>query len=109
MLTLCKRAFPVLSLAAILISNVQGQTTQGGIVGTVHDQKGANIPDVDLTVTNPSTGLQRHTKTADNGVFRVMALPTGVYQIRAEAACFSTTQPMVLKSVSTKFATWKSF
>ncbi len=91
MLTLCKRAFPVLSLAAILISNVQGQTTQGGIVGTVHDQKGANIPDVDLTVTNPSTGLQRHTKTADNGVFRVMALPPGVYQIRAEAAGFATT------------------
>src|SRR5437016_11367916 len=91
MLTLCKRAFPVLSLAAILLSNVQGQTTQGGIVGTVHDQKGANVPDVNLTVTNPSTGLQRQTKTADNGVFRVMALPTGVYQIRAEAPGFATT------------------
>ena len=91
MLTLCKRAFPVLSLAAILISNVQGQTTQGGIVGTVHDQKGANVPDVNLTVTNPSTGLQRQTKTADNGIFRVMALPTGVYQIRAEAPGFATT------------------
>jgi hypothetical protein len=80
-----------LSLAAILISNVQGQTTQGGIVGTVHDQKGANVPDVNLTITNPSTGLQRQTKTADNGVFRVMALPTGVYQIRAEAPGFATT------------------
>ena len=91
MLTLCKRAFPVLSLAAILISNVQGQTTQGGIVGTVHDQKGANVPDVNLTVANPSTGLQRQTKTADNGIFRVMALPTGVYQIRAEAPGFATT------------------
>jgi len=91
MLTLCKRAFPVLSLAAILLSNVQGQTTQGGIVGTVHEQKGANVPDVNLTVTNPSTGLQRQTKTADNGVFRVMALPTGVYQIRAEAPGFATT------------------
>jgi len=91
MLTLCKRAFPVLSLAAILLSNVQGQTTQGGIVGTVHDQKGANVPDVNLTVTDPSTGLQRQTKTADNGVFRVMALPTGVYQIRAEAPGFATT------------------
>jgi Carboxypeptidase regulatory-like domain/TonB dependent receptor-like, beta-barrel/TonB-dependent Receptor Plug Domain len=91
MLTLCKRAFPVLSLAAILISNVQGQTTQGGIVGTVHDQKGANVPDVNLTVTNPSTGLQRQTKTADNGIFRVMGLPTGVYQIRAEAPGFATT------------------
>jgi Carboxypeptidase regulatory-like domain/TonB dependent receptor/TonB-dependent Receptor Plug Domain len=91
MLTLCKRTFPLLSFAAILISNVQGQTTQGGIVGTVHDQKGANVPGVNVTVTNPSTGLQRQTKTADNGVFRVMALPTGVYQIRAEAPGFATT------------------
>jgi len=91
MLTLCKRAFPLLSLAAILISNVQGQTTQGGIVGTVHDQKGANVPNVSVTVTNPSTGLQRETKTADNGIFRVMVLPTGVYQIKAEAPGFATT------------------
>ena len=91
MLTLCKRAFPLLSLAAILISNVQGQTTQGGIVGTVHDQKGANVPGVNVTVTNPSTGLQRQTKAADNGIFRVMALPTGIYQIKAEAAGFATT------------------
>jgi hypothetical protein len=35
--------------------------------------------------------LQRQTKTADNGVFRVMALPTGTYQIRAEAPGFATT------------------
>jgi len=91
MLTLCKRAFPLLSLAAILISNVQGQTTQGGIVGTVHDQKGANVPNVNVTVTNPATGLQRQTKTADNGIFRVMVLPTGVYQIKAEAPGFATT------------------
>jgi hypothetical protein len=91
MLTLCKRAFLLLSLAAILMRNAQAQTTQGGIVGTIHDQKGANIPDVNVTVTNPSTGLQRQTKTTENGIFRVLALPTGIYQIKAEASGFATT------------------
>ena len=91
MLTLCKRAFLLLSLAAILMRNAQAQTTQGGIVGTIHDQKGANIPAVNVTVTNPSTGLQRQTKTAENGIFRVLALPTGIYQIKAEASGFATT------------------
>src|ERR1700746_202694 len=86
-----KRIFLLLFSAAVLLSNARAQTTQGGIVGTIHDQKGANVPDVNVTVTNPSTGLQRQTKTADNGVFRVMALPTGVYQIRAEAPGFATT------------------
>jgi len=91
MLTLCKRAFLLLSLAAILMRNAQAQTTQGGIVGTIHDQKGANIPAVNVTVTNPSTGLQRQTKTTENGIFRVLALPTGIYQIKAEASGFATT------------------
>jgi hypothetical protein len=91
MLTLCKRAFLLLSLAAILMRNGQAQTTEGGIVGTIRDQKGANIPDVNVTVTNPSTGLQRQTKTAENGIFRVLALPTGIYQIKAEASGFATT------------------
>lgn len=91
MLTLCKRAIFFLSLSAILSANVQAQTTQGGIVGTVHDQKGANIPNVSVTVISPSTGLQRQTKTAENGIFRVLALPTGVYQIKAEAPGFATT------------------
>ena len=91
MLSLSKRLFQCLSLAAIFVGSVQAQTTQGGLVGTIHDQKGANVPDVSVTVTSSSTGLQRQTKTAENGIFRVMALPTGIYQIKAEGSGFATT------------------
>ncbi|HEY7096641.1 MAG TPA: TonB-dependent receptor [Terriglobales bacterium] len=65
------------------------QTTEGGIVGMIRDEKGANIANATVTVTNPSTGLQRQTTSADNGVFRVTGLPTGVYQLKAEAAGFA--------------------
>jgi hypothetical protein len=66
------------------------QTTQGGIVGAVRDEKGANILGAKITVTSPATGLQRSATTADNGVFRVLALPTGMYEVRAESPGFTT-------------------
>ena len=74
----------------LLAGKVFAQTTQGGIVGTIRDQKGAQIVGAKVKVTSPSTGLQRETTTADNGIFRIIALPTGVYEIEAKAAGFAT-------------------
>src|SRR5260370_35269912 len=73
----------------LLVGEVFAQTTQGGIVGTIRDQKGAQIVGAKVTVTSPSTGLRRETTTADNGIFRIIALPTGVYEIQPEAAGFA--------------------
>jgi carboxypeptidase family protein/TonB-dependent receptor-like protein len=67
------------------------QTTQGGIVGSVLDEKGANIVGAKVTVTSPSTGLHRETTTADNGIFRLLTLPTGIYDLKVEAQGFTTT------------------
>src|SRR5215831_16178286 len=82
----------LLSMAVLLWlgGSTFAQTTEGGIVGTIRDEKGANIANATVTVSSPSTGLQRQTTTADNGIFRVTGLPTGVYQIKAEAAGFAT-------------------
>src|SRR5260370_32438916 len=74
----------------LLAGEVFAQTTQGGIVGTIRDKKGAQIAGAKVTVTSPSTGLRRETTTADNGIFRIIALPTGVYEIQTEAAGFAT-------------------
>lgn len=73
-----------------LTGTTLAQTTEGGVVGTVRDEKGANIANAKVIVVSSSTGLQRETTTADNGVFRVMGLPAGVYQIKAEAPGFAT-------------------
>lgn len=78
------------AVAVLLCSYVLAQTTQGGIVGTIRDEKGAIIAGAKVTVSSPATGLQRQTTTADNGIFRVVGLPTGSYQIKAEAAGFAT-------------------
>ncbi len=77
-------------VAVLLVSSTIAQTTQGGISGAIHDEKGANIAGAQITVKNSATGLQRDTTAADNGTFRVMALPTGTYQITAQAAGFAT-------------------
>src|SRR5436305_6141294 len=78
----------VLILVAI---NLWGQGTQGGLVGTIRDEKGAEIFGARVRVTNVGTGLQRETTTAGNGLYRALALPTGTYEVTAEAQGFTTT------------------
>jgi hypothetical protein len=78
-------------LAVLIVVSAWAQTTQGGIVGTIRDEKGAAVVSAKITVTNPATGLTRTTTTADNGVFRVEALPTGIYQVQAEQPGFAVT------------------
>ena len=82
----------VMSILLILAGTLScvAQTTQGGIVGAIRDEKGANIAGAKVTVTNTATGLQRETTTTANGLFRLMALPTGTYQMKAEAPGFAT-------------------
>lgn len=83
------------SLCIFLLVTCMGiglaQTTQGGIVGTVRDEKGADIVGAKITVTNAATGLQREITTEGNGIFRALALPSGTYDLKAEATGFATT------------------
>src|SRR5260370_35512100 len=74
----------------LLVSEVFAQTTEGGIVGTIRDQKGAQIVGAKVMVTSPSTGVNRESTAADNGIFHIIALRTGVYEIKAEEAGFAT-------------------
>lgn len=60
-------------------------------MGTIRDEGAAAIVGAKVTVTNPATGLQRSTTTADNGVFQIGALPTGTYEVRAEQPGFAVT------------------
>jgi hypothetical protein len=60
-------------------------------VGTIRDEKGAGIVAAKATITNLATGLERQVATAENGIFRVLALPTGSYGIKAEAPGFAIT------------------
>jgi len=85
----CLVALSVLILLALAIAS-WAQTTQGGIVGTVRDEKGADIAGAKIAITSTATGLKREFATAGNGSFRVLALPNGTYEVRIEAPGFAT-------------------
>src|SRR5579864_7055263 len=80
-----------LGLVFLTVGSAWSQTTQGGIMGTIRDEKGAAVVGAKITITNPATALRRTTTTADNGVYRVEALPTGTYEVQAEQPGFAVT------------------
>jgi hypothetical protein len=70
-----------------------GQSGKASINGSVTDQSGAVIPDVEITVTNTLTGLKTTTTTASNGTYIVTLLQVGNYTLTFSKAGFkSTTQ-----------------
>src|SRR6185437_16150523 len=66
------------------------QQTTGNVTGRVLDQQGAAMPGVSVTAKSPTTGFTR-TETSDaEGVYRLSALPVGMYDVTAELQGFST-------------------
>src|ERR1044071_1298459 len=82
-------AVTTICVSMVLATSAWAQTTQGRIIGTIRDQNAAAVVGAKVTVTNPATGLQRTTTTANNGVFQVNALPPGIYQLQAEQPGFA--------------------
>ena len=65
------------------------QQTTGNINGRLVDAQGSAVPGVTVTAKNTQTGLTR-TETSDGeGVYRLTALPVGIYDITAELSGFS--------------------
>ena len=65
------------------------QQTSGNITGRLMDAQGSAVPGVTVTARNTQTGLVR-TDTSDvEGMYRLTALPVGVYDITAELQGFS--------------------
>lgn len=63
----------------------QSQATTGNIEGRVLDPKGAVIPDVSVTATNPATGFEKSTTTDSEGNYRIILLPPGSYGVKTSA------------------------
>jgi Carboxypeptidase regulatory-like domain/TonB-dependent Receptor Plug Domain len=80
----------VLGILSFGSTRISAQTTEGTIVGVVHDAQGAVAPGVKVTVTNAATGFTRTDTTNDTGAFRLLALPSGTYKLLAEKTGFAT-------------------
>src|SRR3954453_3784850 len=64
------------------------QTTAGSISGTVHDQTGAAIPSVKVTLINLGTNESRQTVSGPEGVYSFLSMPPATYRLEAEGAGF---------------------
>ena len=73
------------------IAFAQGETTSA-IVGQVIDASGAAVPGATVTITSPTTGLQRSLKTDDGGRFNFPQLRPGTYSVTVEAEGFDQQQ-----------------
>lgn len=66
----------------------RAQTATGLITGTVTDQSGAVVPQVNITITNQNTGMKWNSTTSSTGRYTVTALPVGVYTVTAKKQGF---------------------
>src|SRR5213594_2145626 len=82
----------VLSSSLLLIMGKQAmsQLPTCTILGAVKDSSGAVIPGVSITAKNVETGLTRTGVSAEDGSYRLSALPVGGYEVRVELPGFRT-------------------
>jgi hypothetical protein len=84
----------ILLVVLCLSASVFAQETSGNIEGTVKDPTGAVVPNAtvlvsasdrtDSTNASSTTGFRRTTQTNNDGFFRVLQVPPGLYTVRVE-------------------------
>jgi hypothetical protein len=67
-----------------------GQVVGGSISGTVTDESGAPVPEVQIVVRDVETGAERRLASDDNGRYSVPSVPVGRYEIAASKENFKS-------------------
>src|SRR5689334_656336 len=83
----------LISLLAIFLlsANValgQAQANAADLQGTVTDASNALVPNATVTARNLATNLSRNAVTNDQGLYRIVAVPPGDYEVTVEAPSF---------------------
>ncbi len=73
----------------LLVANLFGQETTGGLQGTVKDPSGAVVGNAAVELTGSSLVGKKSLTTDSSGYYRFANLPPGSYTITAKAAGFS--------------------
>src|SRR3954453_6922973 len=83
----------LLLLASLAFSlSLNAQTITGTFTGSLTDPTGAVIPNVKVTATNTATNSVSAATTNRYGVYNLLFLPVGSYEIVAEATGFKKAQ-----------------
>jgi hypothetical protein len=70
-------------------SNARAQVS-GSITGTVQDATGAVVREATITVKSQETGATRTVTTDDSGNYRILSLPLGLQELKAEKQGFKS-------------------
>ena len=90
LLQLRMRIFSLFLLAVLMIAGTdvaRGQASSS-MSGRIEDPSAAGVPGATVTVTNLETGIVRPATSDESGAYRVLDLPVGRYEVKAEKAGF---------------------
>lgn len=76
-------------LVAAPLAHAQDSATTGTLAGSVRDAAAAAIPSVAVTLRNLTTNQSRSATTGNDGEYRLVAVPAGDYEVRAEGSGFA--------------------
>ena len=85
-----RHLFGAAMVLLLTCASVFAQQTTGTITGRVLDQQGAAVPGVTVFAKSASTGFTRTEVSDAEGIYRLSALPVGVYDVTAELQGFAT-------------------
>src|ERR1700676_4479810 len=77
-----------LSIWLLPAPRAYAQTGQGSIVGRVTDPTSAVVMGASITARNPETGFTYTALTNDDGLYRILYVNPGAYEIACEARGF---------------------
>lgn len=80
--------FALFVTASVVSAAAQAQATAADLTGTVVDPNGAVVSGATVTAKNIATGIERTTTSDEDGVYKLINLPPGEYEVTAEASTF---------------------
>ena len=82
----------IITIAATLLFAVpsHAQVLYGSLVGTVSDGTGAVVPGAEVSAINIATGLELATSTGGDGLFRIVNVQPGTYDLTVGSDGFRT-------------------
>ncbi len=90
-----------LGVCLLAATAASAQQTAGNVNGRITDAQGAAVPGVSITAAQASTGFVRTVTSDAEGVYRLTALPVGIYELKVELSGFRTVvRPGIIVNVS---------
>ena len=83
-------AFGVAALALVWAAPASAQVLYGSLVGTVSDATGAVVPGAQVSAVNLATGLELESSSGGDGLFRMVNVPLGDYDVSITSDGFRT-------------------